>query len=910
MMVLTTVGGFLANGQSPATSADSLATQAAIDSLPPIEKMPAVVTFVNADYPDSIIRQGIQGDVVMDVIVSDSGRVDSVAVVKGLHPVLDSAAVAAMRKFVLTPAMAGGVGVPVLWQYAYHFTFEALVDSIAPVANFGGILLERGTRAPVVSAMVVVTFIDTVGDSLLTVPFRTYIKKIATFGNQHIEENSLVTTTDSLGRFQFYSLPACGISVRFPIPGYETIIDTILIKRDTAQSITYRLQRLSYSDYEIVVYGKTKEKEVAHHALTINEVKRIPGLGGDAVKVVQALPGVARPGILGAAVVVRGAPTWDSRFYLDGVAIPQLYHFGGIKSTYNSDALESVNLYPGGFGTRYGGGIAGVIEIEGRKPKIDRFHGYLDANGYDASFLVEGPVTDKVSVLASARRSYIGDILRFALEYIDFPVSIAPYYWDYILRTNYAISKDNNAFLNIFGSQDALELILPQSQGGSKAIDAATNTISQKTMFHMACMGWNWNITPAFTNEVRLSATYQKSETSIMGFAKWQTTMGDYYLRDQLTLRQNEQIKWNAGVDIELMPTDFSMKIPDASYTIQSEDTTGWLFGVVGVYLNTEWKPLPALTIIPGLRFDYYPELNYTGTVIPELWHYTQFDNHHGFAGDPALRISARYELAKGHTLKTAIGTYDQTPKPMGQTIDATFGNPALGTSKAAHYVGGYEWQITDLISSDIQVYHNEQWNIPRQPTTAENAAGFQGNYTVPRYFDDGLRRMTGFELLLRHDQGKSFFGWIAYSLSHSEEWNFSAGKYVVFGQDQTHNLQFIGSWKLPRDWDIGTRIRYVTGNPTTPIIGSKATNASLSQYTPLYGEPRSTRMDPFFQVDLRVDKRIVFDQWIFSFYLDIQNLSYFVYQSPEFKIPNYDYTQFTPVGGIFYPSIGLKAEF
>ena len=60
-------------------------------------------------------------------------------------------------------------------------------------------------------------------------------------------------------------------------------------------------------------------------------------------------PGVARPTCISGDVVVRGAPTWDSKFYLDGVPIPTLYHYGGLKSTYNSDALLSIDFYPGGF---------------------------------------------------------------------------------------------------------------------------------------------------------------------------------------------------------------------------------------------------------------------------------------------------------------------------------------------------------------------------------------------------------------------------------------------------------------------------------------------------------------------------------------------------------------------------------
>jgi hypothetical protein len=220
-----------------------------------------------------------------------------------------------------------------------------------------------------------------------------------------------MTHTDSSGAFEFKSLPSGPLRVTIPAVGYEQFETVDTLRRGEVLEVVYRMQRTSYAEYEITVYGKTEEKEVSRRSLTLNEVKKIPGFGGDAVKVVQALPGVARPSFGGGAVVVRGAPSWDSKFYLDGVMIPQLYHFGGIKSTYNSDGLESVDLYPGGFGVRYGSTIAGVIELKGRNAKRDRISGFADVNLFDATAFVEGPIGKNAGAIVSVRRSYIGDIL-------------------------------------------------------------------------------------------------------------------------------------------------------------------------------------------------------------------------------------------------------------------------------------------------------------------------------------------------------------------------------------------------------------------------------------------------------------------------------------------------------------------
>ena len=142
-----------------------------------IEKMPQLIEFVKADYPADLVKQGIAGNVLLELLVNESGHVDSVSVVTGIHPVLDSNAVIAGRSFRFTPALIGDDTVAVLLQYEYRFTIDDAIDSIVPVVNLKGMFLERGTRQPIQDAMVVITFLDS-ADQSLPLPFAHYIKKI------------------------------------------------------------------------------------------------------------------------------------------------------------------------------------------------------------------------------------------------------------------------------------------------------------------------------------------------------------------------------------------------------------------------------------------------------------------------------------------------------------------------------------------------------------------------------------------------------------------------------------------------------------------------------------------------------------------------------------------------------------
>jgi outer membrane receptor protein involved in Fe transport len=282
--------------------------------------------------------------------------------------------------------------------------------------------------------------------------------------------------------------------------------------------------------------------------------------------------------------------------------------------------------------------------------------------------------------------------------------------------------------------------------------------------------------------------------------------------------------------------------------------------------------------------------------------------------GEPSFRLTTQYELSDTRLLKAAVGSYNQSPRPIGQSIDPVFGNPDLPPTTAMHYTVGTTWQASDLVSANVDLYYNTQEKIPN----------LTGDPSV-NFLPDLDARMYGFELLLRHNPGKRFFGWISYSLSRSErrsprkpdsniagEWD--ASNWYVSSYDQTHHLQLVASYMLGRNWQTGVRLRYVTGNPNSPRLGYLGTqyefNSDFGEYAPLQGAFHSERMGPFAQIDFRIDKRWDFKKWALSTYLDVQNLNYFVYNSPEMYIYSYDDSERKSIGGIILPALGIRAEF
>ena len=82
----------------------------------------------------------------------------------------------------------------------------------------------------------------------------------------------------------------------------------------------------------------------------------------------------------------------------------------------------------------------------------------------------------------------------------------------------------------------------------------------------------------------------------------------------------------------------------------------------------------------------------------------------------------------------------------------------------------------------------------------------------------------------------------------------------------------------------------------------------STREFIPVYGERDSGRLDPFFSLDLRVDKEYTFRNWKLGTYLDVQNVTN--YKNVEIQSWSYDYSEETPIQGQpTFPILGLKGE-
>ena len=91
---------------------------------------------------------------------------------------------------------------------------------------------------------------------------------------------------------------------------------------------------------------------------------------------------------------------------------------------------------------------------------------------------------------------------------------------------------------------------------------------------------------------------------------------------------------------------------------------------------------------------------------------------------------------------------------------------------------------------------------------------------------------------------------------------------------DQTHVLNLAGSYRITGTWDLGTRIKYNTGNVYTPVTGAYY-SAGFDTYQPLYNqkEPFGARYPDDHSIDVFATHDALENTWKMTYRFGVQLL-------------------------------------
>jgi hypothetical protein len=119
--------------------------------------------------------------------------------------------------------------------------------------------------------------------------------------------------------------------------------------------------------------------------------------------------------------------------------------------------------------------------------------------------------------------------------------------------------------------------------------------------------------------------------------------------------------------------------------------------------------------------------------------------------------------------------------------------------------------------------------------------------------------------------------------------------------------LNIAGNYDFGSGWELGTRFRYVSGNPSTRIDGA-AYDANSDVYLPQLGPINASRDPAFHQLDVRGQKTFRIGAGSLAIYLDVQNV--YNAANPRGFSYSYDYQEREPAASSFiFPNLGIRGQ-
>jgi len=725
------------------------------------------------------------------------------------------------------------------------------------------------------------------------------------FANVVIYQTTIGSASNFDGEFLFTGIKPGFVRLQVSAVGFKTYIsEEIMVTNAKKVNINIPLEETSIALEEVVVkpspFRKTEESPLSLRRIGLKDIEKSPGANRDISKVIQSFPGVASTPVQRNDVIVRGGGPSENSFYLDGVEIPTINHFatqgasGGPVGIINVDFIREVDFYSGAFPANRGNALSSVLELkqrDGNKEKLE-IQGTLGAS--EVALTLDGPITENTTFIFSVRRSYL-QILFAALE-----LPFLPTYNDAQFKIKTRFDEKNELTLIGLGAIDQFDLNLD-----------ANDTEDQRYILNFIPVNEQWSYTVgavfkhyreksydtwvlsrnALNNR---SYKYQDNNEvdSLLTFDYFSEESETKFRYENTTRSDNGyKINYGAGLEYAYYTNDTYRKqfVGNATQTINYNtrlDLWSWsLFGQISKeYFGDR------LSLSLGVRTDAN---NYSSEMSDLL-------------SQISPRVSASYKIKPDFSVNFNTGRYYQRPAYTTLGFSDATGNlinkaNGLKYISVDHLVGGFEYLPDDESVISLEGFYKYYRDYPfsmNDSIALSNKGADYGSFGDEEVLSIAEGHAYGIELLARHRDLWGFNLVFSYTLVRSEFKEFNdnlklTSTFIPTSWDNIHLLNLTATRDLKRNWQVGFKWRFIGGSPYTPFDENKSSlitawNARGREYLD-YTQFNALRLDPFHQLDIRVDKQYFFDKWSLMFYVDVQNLYNFKSDEPDKLITQTD---------------------
>ena len=691
-----------------------------------------------------------------------------------------------------------------------------------------------------------------------------------------IENSNFFSITDENGYFQINNVPTSSYNITASFVGYKSLtLYNVIIKSVGNQSLQFSLDQSTEILDEVVViqspFKTSLETPLSTQTFSAIEIETYPGGNNDITRVIQSLPGIS-PSVGGFRndIIIRGGGPNETVYYLDGIEIPNINHFstqgssGGPVGLINVSFIKDVTLSTSSFGAEYDNALSGVLSFEQKEANIERISGNFRIGSSEAGLTFEGPINifnnKETSFIFSVRRSYLQFIFK------AFGFSFLPDYWDYQMKIKHKIDDYN--YLNFIGIGSIDELTVNESNEFNFENES---TIEQIPIINQRSRTFGLSWKRIFKNKsgfFNLSISNNMLENNFERFQNNLSRVDPTFIN--ISNEEETKIRFISTKNLKKFKFSYGGNFQLSDYINKYE------YNYYNIYYNTKINFIKYGLFIKGSGLFLDDKL---GISLGFRVDQDNFTLNNDFFENFSPRLALSFIISEDNKWKLnfSSGRYFKIPTytSLGfKNLNNIFLNKTSKYTISDHIVGGIEFNWSESSRLTLELFNKKYTNYPVSVLDGVSLANKGGDFEVlgnEEILTIGKGKSYGLEFLYQQKLKNNFYGILSYTLFYSK---FSGLDKVYFPSvwDNRHILSFTGGYKLRKNWELSSKIRYTGKTPYAPVD----IFSSVKSYPEIifdYSKLGNYYLTEFTKLDIRIDKRWNFKSTSMNFYIDIENL-------------------------------------
>ena len=590
-------------------------------------------------------------------------------------------------------------------------------------------------------------------------------------------------------------------------------------------------------------------------------LKNIPSAFGesDIMKIVLSLPGVTTVGEASSGYNVRGGATDQNLILFNGGTVFNPSHLFGLFTSFNSDAVEDVELFKSSVPVEYGGRISSVLRVSSKEANMQKLTGQASIGALTSKANIEIPIVrDHLSLLLNGRTTYSDWMLKKLPEKSGYRNGTANFY-DFGGVLTWKLSNLHRLKLFAYWSNDKFSFSSHDSYGYQNRNFSAEwrSILSEKLTATLTAGADHYD----YFNEDR-STPSMAARLSFGIDQLW----AKLHFRHRLT----EEQRLSYGLSVQHYDVQAGTYEPVGSESLITANRLQREKALESaLYIDYERSLTDRLTLSAGLRYAMFNALGprdvnvYADGELPAEETLLQTRRQTGIIKTyhaPELRLSARYTLRENLSLKAGFNTMHQyihkvsntsimSPTDIWKLSDLNI-KPQNGWQAAA---GIYHETADKAYEFSAEVYYKHISDYLNYRSSAVLLMN-------PHLETDVIAtkgQAYGLELQAKKPTGK-VNGWVSYTFARSllrqddsrVAMPLNGGDWYPSEYDRPHEVKAVLNYKFTERYSLSSNFNYATGRPTTLPVG-KYYDSYSQKFMPYYTDRNTYRIPDYMRLDL-----------------------------------------------------------